>query len=155
MISVHRGLKTEQGREESNNEPSRDHLTHDRLGGRIQPTRFFLNNVRSVAAVEAKLGIHFSTSISRPHTKFWNFFYKTPKNGIYVVKPCPDIWHANSKVDISIFVKHIAQKRWWRHFKLRFWGFPDIAQNIKMTFLEFWDQTGSETQIFYSKISIR
>ena len=39
--------------------------------GQIRPPRFFVNNLRFVANIDAKLGIPFCTSILRYDAKFW------------------------------------------------------------------------------------
>ena len=51
-------------------------LTFDRLGGRIRPPRFFLNNVRTVTAIDPKLGIPLCISILRTYTKLWKILWE-------------------------------------------------------------------------------
>ena len=46
-------------------------------GGRIGPNPVFLNNVRSVTGINAKLGVPLATLILRPFTKFWTIFSKS------------------------------------------------------------------------------
>ena len=46
-------------------------------GGRIGPNPVFLNNVRSVTGINAKLGVPLDTLILRPFTEFWTIFSKS------------------------------------------------------------------------------
>ena len=54
------------------------HLTRDRLGGGVgsDPPRFFLNSIRGVTGIDAKLGIPLHASIWRLFAKFWKFSQK-------------------------------------------------------------------------------
>ena len=52
-------------------------IPRDRLGGRIRPPRFFINNVRDVTGIGATLGTPLRTSILRLSTKVWTIFSKT------------------------------------------------------------------------------
>ena len=92
----------------------------------------------------------------------WNFLFlfskpKVKKNGMHVVEACLDICHAKFQVDISIFGMHIAPKLYLliHLFQTAILNISGYRIEIKMTFLESLDQTGLETQIFYSKVSIR
>ena len=81
-------------------------------------------------------------------------FSKFSKNLQHVVEPCLDIRHAKFQVDMSIFGKHIAQKPYplmTSFFQTVIWSISRHRTVIKMTFLEFWNQTGSETHIFTRK----
>ena len=64
------------------------------------------------------------------------------------------IWYAKFQVDISIFCKHTAQKLYslmTPFFKTAILSISRHRTEIKMIFLESWDQTGSEPSIFINK----
>ena len=68
-----------------------------------------------------------------------------------------DIWHAKFQVDIAIFGKLMAQKPhplMTSFFETAILSISSHRTETKMVFLESWDQIGSETHIFYSKIPI-
>ena len=72
----------------------------------------------------------------------------------YVVKPYLEIWHAKFRVDISIFGKCIAKNPYslmTSSIQASIQRIFKHCTEIKTTFLESSDQTGSETQTFYSK----
>ena len=72
----------------------------------------------------------------------------------YVVEPCLDIWHAKFQVDICIFGKHNSPKTVSVDdaiFQTVILSMFRRRTEIKMTFLESLDQTGSETHIFSKK----
>ena len=102
----------------------------------------------------------FQKKIFWPHkVKKWNLyttfykikFFKISKSRKYAVEPCLNIWHAKFQVDISVFGKHIAQKPYpWMTslFQIAILSISRHRTGIKMTFLESWDQTDSETRLF-------
>ena len=72
----------------------------------------------------------------------------------YIVDPCLEIMHAKCQADISIFGKHIAQKPYPLMTSFSQTTILSISRyrtEIQMTFLESWDQSGSEAHIWYLK----
>ena len=86
----------------------------------------------------------------------WHFtrpkIFKISKK-VHVVQPHLGIWHAKFQSDISIFDKHIEQKPYsliTAFFQTAICSISRHRTEIKMTFLESWDQTPRNTH-FYSK----
>ena len=76
------------------------------------------------------------------------------KNGLHVIEIYLDTRLAKFQVDISIFGEHIAHKPWmtlsvdYVIFQTSILSISRHRREIKMTFLESWDQAGSETHVF-------
>ena len=81
-------------------------LTRDRLGGHIRPPQFFLNTVRGVTGIDAKLGMPFLTSNWRFSAKlkkisviFWNMpIYVTQCHAIHGQKWI-NVWKIAKNLD--------------------------------------------------------